>query len=177
MSKYILLIFWAIIAIQSQAQEEKSKMTYGIETGVFLSHTGFNVNLNAKLNYQNNSFYLGPKFSLSDAYTLADAPWGINLGYRRNFQLANTKLTSFIGLDYNLTFSKVTRQIDRKNKTHETYLFYGLQFSISKRLSIINTIGYGVYLERFYDFREEQTNSFWGNNSLIQLRISYNFGQ
>lgn len=176
MPKYLLFIFWLIFAFQSYAQEEKKTSVYSIETGAFLSHTGFNINLNAQLTYNDNVVYLGPRFSLSDAYTFNDAPWGINLGYRRTFQLAKTKLKSFVGIDYNLTFSKVTSQIDKKNKTHEGYLFYGLQFPISKRLSIINSIGYGIYLERFYDFREDQTNSFWGNNSLIQVRISYNFG-
>jgi len=179
--KTILLIFSSLIFCwTSFAQEvaETSKMSHGIELGSAFSYSGFNANLAYAMGWKENVLFVGPKISLSKSYLPSRGPWGIHLGYRRLLP-RQSKWNSFASLEYQIAFlqpqNPYNLDINGKNEIHEIHLSYGIQFEVLKDLIIGNSIGAGVYFERFFDSLTGEKKSFDGYNAQVRLFAQYSF--
>lgn len=181
MMKTILIIFSCLIfCITTSAQEdlESSKLKSGIELGSGFCYTGLNVNLAYSLAWKENTIFVGPKITLSDSYLPSRGPWGIHVGYRRLLP-GQSKLRTFATLEYQVVFLEPRNpnnlDIKGKNETHEIFLSYGIQYQIWKNLILGNSMGAGVYFERFIDSLTGNRNTYSGFNGQVRLFAQYSF--
>ena len=65
--------------------------------------------------------------------------------------------------------------IKGKNEIHELILSYGIQYLVFKNLIIGNSIGGGVYFERFVDSLSGKKRTYDGFNGQFRLFAQYSF--
>lgn len=181
MKKSILIIlsifsFWLTIAAQEEQNYDNPKS--GIELGSAFSYTGLNVNLAYTLAWGDNTAFVGPKITISDSYIPSEGPWGIHLGYRRLLP-GQSKFRTFASVDYQLVFLEPYnpngKDVNGKNEIHELFLSYGIQYRFWKNLIIGNSMGAGVYIERFIDSITGNKRFYNGYNGQIRLFAQYSF--
>ncbi|HET6245708.1 MAG: hypothetical protein H0V01_04160 [Bacteroidetes bacterium] len=147
-----------------------------METALFLSYTGFNQSLVILIKSEKNSFYLGPKISLSNYYMPLSSIWGINMGIRHDFAQAGT-LKAFFNIDYQNSLFRPNGFSEKikYNIIHEFNASYGLHYNLFKGLSIGNSIGFGRYLEFYHDIIENRKNIYQGYSGLLKIHMNYDF--
>ena len=121
---------------------------------------------------------MGPKITLSDSYLPSRGPWGIHAGYRRLLP-GQSKWRTFATLEYQVVFLEPRNpnnlDINGKNEIHELFFSYGIQYQIWKNLIIGNSIGAGVYFERFIDSLTGNRNTYNGFDGQVRLFAQYSF--
>lgn len=162
----------------AQEGERSAKFRSGFELGGAFCYTGLNMNLAYSLAWRENTFFLGPKITLSDSYIPTRGPWGIHAGYRRLFP-GEGNFRTFVSFDYQLVFLEPFNSnnfnVNGKNEIHELLLSYGIQLRVWKNLIIGNSIGAGVYFERFAVSISDSKNTFEGFNGQFRLFAQYSF--
>lgn len=166
-----LFLITAVLIVSKLHAQEQERFLYGIQTQTTLSFTGWRQSLNFSFTAGKNQIYAGPGMSISDAYFPTQTSLGWQLGYSRIiehdhqwFSTAGIRLQSLYG----------AKNTEVRPQTYEAFLNYGFGYRIGK-LEIVNTMGFGGYLERFYNtgFREKQTIE--GYNFILNLTIGYTF--
>lgn len=142
----LLFLFALCLHLCVLAQAQKSPIRFAIEGGTFFSFTGLNVSLASTIILGDHEFYLGPKWVLSDTYLLNRGPWGIDLGYRWNMVQRN-KIQGFANLEYQAAFLRPAGN-GSKTVVQEMHGAYGLQWKLSDKLKIGNSIGLGGVVEK-----------------------------
>ena len=121
---------------------------------------------------------MGPKISLSDSYLPSQGPWGVHAGYRLLLP-GQSKLRSFTSLEYQVVFltphNPNNLDIKGTNKIHEIHFSYGIQYRVWKNLVIGNSMGAGVYFERFINTLTGNRNSYDGFDGQFRLFAQYAF--
>ena len=181
MKKTILIIISILCfypEVLAQEESASNKLRSGIELGAGLSYTGLNINLAYTLAWSDNLFFLGPKLTVSDSYLPSRGPWGIHAGYRRLLP-GQSKLRTFAAFDYQVVFLEPfdpnNLDVKGKNEIHELILSYGIQYNLWKNVIIGNSMGAGVYFERFIDSVSGERTKFDGFNGQFRLFAQYTF--
>ena len=149
----------------------------GLETGSSLSYSGFNHNISILIISEKNSFYAGPKISLTNFYLPFQSFWGINTGIRHDFARTQ-KLKAFFNIDYQnmlIRTSRISGDKRKFNTIHEINFSYGIQYNILKKISVGNSIGFGRYFEFYNDFTQNRRVIFKGYSGLLKLFVQYEF--
>lgn len=151
--------------------QNQSVLNYGIQTQTILSYTGWRQNINFEFAVNKNRFYLGPGLSISDAYMPAKTSFGWQAGYNRIFKHEKNWITT-AGIHLQALYGAYPASV--RPQTYEAFVNYGLGYQTG-RLQIINTLGFGGYLERFYNtgFGEIQMQE--GYNFMLNLTVGYTF--
>jgi hypothetical protein len=130
------------------------------------------------LAWKENTIFAGPKITISDSYLPSKGPWGIHVGYRRLLP-GLSKWRAFATFEYQLVFLEPydpnDLDIKGKNEIHEFFLSYGIQYLVWRNLIIGNSMGAGVYVERFIDTLTGSKNSYDGFNGQFRLFAQYSF--
>ncbi len=175
----ILSFFCFYLTITAQDITKSANLKSGLEFGGALCYSGININLAYTLNWkEDNTIFVGPKIAVSDSYLPSKGPWGIHLGYRRLLP-GQSKFRAFATFDYQLVFLKPYNpnnlDINGNNEIHEIILSYGIQYRIWKNLIIGNSMGGGLYFERFFDSVIGTKNSYAGFDAQLRLFAQYSF--
>ncbi len=165
---FALPFFLTSILLQAQ---DTSRFHFGVHTQTTLSFTGWRQSVNLEFVTGNNRFYGGSGFSISDTYFPAHTSKGWQLGYRRIF-VHDKNWISTAGFHIQSLYG--AKQNGIYPQTYEAFLNYGLGYTAG-RWAIVNTLGFGGYVERFYNtgFREKQTIE--GYNFMLNLMVGYTF--
>jgi hypothetical protein len=182
MEKAILFIFSMLYFCLTSSAQEATKATHlksGIELGSAFCYSGLNINLDYTLSWkENNTISVGPKFTISDSYQFSRGPWGIHAGYRRLLS-GQSKFRTFAALEYQVEFVKPYNpnnlDVNGLNEIHELHFSYGIQYRIWKNLIIGNSMGGGVYIERFFESITGDKKSYDGYNGQFRLFAHYSF--
>ncbi len=178
--RLIVAIFFisCFFIAESSGQEEKtSNWKSGIELGTGLSFTGYNANLAYTGTFGKNVIFAGPKVVYSDANTLFDTPWGIQLGYRRLFNISS-KFLALASVEYQaVLFEYDELETNDLNSIHEFHFAYGLQYFLNDQWSVGNTIGVGGYIERLVDPFDGKVDVFSGFTTHIRIFVGYHFSK
>jgi hypothetical protein len=148
----------------------------GIETSTSISYSGLNQILAATINYKENTFYIGPKISLSQSYLPGRGIWGSNAGIS-HIIASKGKTNAFINVDYQNSIMKPFEGVNssKYNFIHEVNFSYGIQFRFIRHLLIGNQIGFGRYWEIYHDLNSKKTFFYRGYSGLIKVIIHYEF--
>ena len=181
MKKAILILFsifsfW--LTISAQEDNKTSNLKSGIELGSGFSYTGLNVNLAYTLAWGDNTAFIGPKITVSDSYLPTEGPWGIHAGYRRLLP-GQSRFRTFASFDYQVVFLEPYNpnnlEVKGKNEIHELFISYGIQYRVWENLIIGNSMGAGIYIERFIDVVAGGNNTYDGFNGLFRFFAQYSF--
>lgn len=153
-SRILLMLPFLMMSFWLQAQDS-NKFHYGAHTQTTLSFTGWRQSANFELITGKSRFYAGPGLSISDAYFPSQTSLGWQLGYRRVFALHSNWIST---AGFHIQSLYGAKQFGIYPQTYEAFLNYGFGYTIGS-WEIVNTLGFGGYLERFYNtgFRETQT--------------------
>lgn len=166
-----LLLTAALMATINLCSQNQAALNYGVQTQTVLSYTGWRQNINFEFAVNKNRFYLGPGLSISDAYMPAKTSFGWQAGYNRVFEHEKNWITT-AGVHFQAFYGADRVQV--RPQTYEAFFNYGLGYQTGK-FQIINTLGFGGYLERFYNtgFGEIQMQE--GYNFMLNLTVGYTF--
>ena len=165
------------MVLEEMEVRKDTVINVGLETGSSLSYSGFNHNISILIMSEKNSFYAGPKISLTNFYLPFQSFWGINTGIRHDFAQLQ-KLKTFFNIDYQNMLIRTARisGVKRKfNTIHEINFSYGIQYQIFKKISVGNSIGFGRYFEFYNDLTQNRRLIFKGYNGLLKLFVQYEF--
>jgi hypothetical protein len=176
-----LQIIFLILLFNSSPKEDPQNVIRtwkpGIETGTSLSYSGFNQHFAATVSSGNNSFYAGPKFSLTNAYLPGKSIFGIGSGVRHVFARTGN-LAAYFSLDYQGAFFRpqnAPADYSKNNSVHEFNFSYGVFFNIAYGFKAGNSIGFGRYIEIFNNPVNENQVVFRGYSGLLRILILYEF--
>ncbi|HEX8545538.1 MAG TPA: hypothetical protein VF691_01175 [Cytophagaceae bacterium] len=155
---------------------ERNK-SFSLFTSVDLTYTGYSSVLALEYERKKHSFYLGPKISISHTYLFHKSPYGGVIGYRYFFLSDLKRWKVYFNTDYQMYIFKSFNGQNQKgtlnNYIHEISLGYGIQFKISRRFYISNSISIGKYFESYYNSKSEDRTNLNGYNSLLRLFLKY----
>ena len=116
--------------------------------------------------------------SITNIYIPSKQPFGGILGYRYYFLKGEKRFKGFINLDYQLFVYKAYKgqqiKSSKENFIHELNLSYGVEFNLSEKISIGNSIGIGKYMESYFNHKSNKRFIFNGYDALIRLYFKYN---
>lgn len=178
-SLFPFLFFLALIGNASAQKEDRPLTQWGISAAINYSFSGISIFANGEFQKGPNIFYAGPKFPVSRTYLPLKGPWGINLGYRYEYNKSLTKVVSFFfNLDYQLVHSRAFSQdyrVRKRNYVHEIFAGYGVQFQIARELYLANMMGLGAYYENYFNPDLDSRKSYLGYDNIIKFFINYRF--
>ena len=153
------------------AKAQLSPFSLGLQAGV--SYSGWNLALVGQCHLRDFSAYLGPSMSLNRGLP-GKGPIGINTGLNYHLPSKLDWLNSLVNLDYQLHFFNAAGQ--KSTVIHEFHLAYGLEFHVTESFSIVQTLGYGGYIESnpATTLGGERRN-FSGYGGLVRLKAGYHF--
>ena len=177
MKKYALklvlsLVFSGILMSAKAQDDDSSRITFGVHTTTSLSYVGWRQNANVELNLNGHRIYAGPGLSLSDAYTPWNTSYGTQLGYRYLFSLQSGFISS-AGFSSQVLFGSKPQQHNRP-VTAEFFAQYGFGYRY-RNWFVLNTLGFGGYLERFYNHGFQEYSTTDGFNFQLTLTLGYDF--
>lgn len=178
--KYRISFLLLLISFVSFAQDApKSKLQVGLNLSANYSFSGIGFIGNLELIKDHHIFYVGPKFPTSRSYLPHKGPWGLNVGYRHEYNKNTSKRISFFFFaDYQIMGSKAfsqTIESKRRNYVHEAFIGYGMQYRISDHFYIGNSLGIGGHMEVFYNVDLDWTQRYGGYNNLFRIFTNYRF--
>lgn len=166
----ITLFTCLFLSLEGIAQEEKTR-SLSASTITNLSFTGYQQSLCIDIGINEmHHLYAGPAFSLSDAYMPWRSSYGFHSGYRAEFSLQGNWISS-AGLHLQGIFGEQHR-VNKTNSTWEGFLNYGFGYQY-KKLSIMNNLGFGGYIERFFNSFTNEYRVQNGYNFMVSLQIRY----
>ncbi|MDT8413515.1 MAG: hypothetical protein RQ875_13705 [Vicingaceae bacterium] len=175
---HFILLFCCIVIFKSSliAQEQNEKLfRFGAETSSFISYSGINWGVQFNIFHKKHTLGIGTKVSFQSSYFPHNNSLGLIVDYKY-FILENKKIKSFININYsNVRYKVKTRFGENNNMLHEFFISNGYLINMFNSFWIGNSIGFGGYLERFYDFSEETHSSLNGYNMKLKIIISYEF--
>ena len=155
---------------------EKNK-SFSILASIDLTYTGYSGVLAVEYERRKHSFYLGPKFSITQTYLFGKAPYGGVAGYRYFFLSDLKRWKVYFNTDYQLylfrSFNGQNEKGALNNHIHEISLGYGVQFKLNERIYFSNSISIGKYFESYYNPKTEERTNLNGYNSLLRLIVKY----
>jgi hypothetical protein len=125
------------------AAAQSGPFSLGLQAGV--SYSGWNLALVGQYRVDDFSGYLGPSISLNRGLPNR-GPVGLCTG--ANFHIPSTKtwISSLVNLDYQLHFFSAAGAAGAA-AVHEWHLSYGVELHVSDAFSIVQSLGYGGWLE------------------------------
>lgn len=150
---------------------------FGLISSFDLTYTGYSTILAFEYEKKKHSFYAGPRFSITNSYLLKTMPAGLNFGYRYFFLSDLKRWKVYSSIDYLLYSYKAFKEQNtsgkKRNFIHEINLSYGVQFKISEKFYVSNSIGVGKYFESYYNYKSLSTSRNHGYDALLRLFIKY----
>lgn len=150
---------------------QETDIELGVQTQTGLSYTGWRQSFNLQLSKNSHTVYLGPGVSLSDAYLPHRSSLGWQTGYYYVFE-NNNRFINTAGIHLQALYGQSAGETTPQ--TYEVFLHYGLGVKF-KSFQIVNTLGFGGYVERFYNFGFSEKQTLGGFNFMPGLMINYTF--
>lgn len=171
-STFILMIIFHSLVF---AQDGNKTRAYSLGATSFLQLSSTKTGFVLTLNYhrKKNNFYLGPKIQISNSNIYYKNFIGIVAGDAFNL-ISHNKLNFYITPDIQWLNLK-TRNQDKPTHYFDFTLNYQLNYSISKRISVNSSFGYGIFLKHFYIKSIEEWDDSIGLSGLIRVGVSYLF--
>lgn len=169
--RLLRLLLLLLLLPVGRAVAQQSPFSLGLQAGV--SYSGWNLALIGQYHLQDFSAYAGPSMSLNRGLP-GRGPIGLNTGL--NYHLPSAKLNwlgSVINLDYQLHFF-APANAPEASRIHEFHLSYGLEFHITKSFSLVQQLGYGLWLES-NTLANGTRKTISGYGGLVRLRAGYRF--
>jgi hypothetical protein len=144
------------------------------------TYSGYFIDWTAMIVAGHHALYGGPVILLSDYYLPGDVTTGLAAGWRYSLlnSLLDDRWNFYVSLEYQLIPYIVKYRLEkskRTNQVHTINMSYGVQFKLYKRIFASNSIGAGVYIDRYYNSLTRRKDILTGLNMLIKLSISYEF--
>lgn len=177
LTKYVilLLVFTSILSFSYAQEKEEKQWKLGVELNSHLSYSGINSGVQMNLLHKMHSLGIGTKITYQGSYFPYHNALGLIVDYKL-YLITNHKLKAFIAINYNNTIYKSLGPVANKyNIIHEYTASNGLLVKAYKNLWIGNSIGFGAYTERFYDYSEAEHGSYLGYNVMFKVMMNYEF--
>ena len=177
MLKKVTILFFCFLTFNNfllQAQEKK-KIKWGVETSPYISYSGINWGLQINGLYKKHSLGFGAKIAFQSTYFPYQNSLGLMVDYKY-FLLSNSKMKSFVSLNYsNVQYEVKNRIKSNKNTIHEYMVSNGFLVKLVGNIWMGTSIGVGGYTERYYNLSESKKENYIGYNVILKGMLSYEF--
>jgi hypothetical protein len=169
MMRLLRLVLCLLLLPFAQVAAQQSPFSVGLQAGV--SYSGWNLALVGQYHLKDFSAYAGPSMSLNRGL-LGKGPLGLSTGLNYHLPSTKTWLSSLVNMDYQLHFFNPAGS--QATRIHEFHLSYGLEFHVTKSISLVQQLGYGGWLESNpRPGGSRKTVSGYGG--LVRVRAGYRF--
>jgi len=155
----------------------KKNRSVGIMPTLDLSYVGYSTSLLLEYERKSHGFYVGPQYLASSSYMPQKGPFGLVGGYKFYFINSLKKWKVYLNIDYKNYIFKAYKGIDqvgsKRNFIHEVNIGYGMQYMLSSKFFLGNSIHFGKYFESYYNYRLQERNGINGYNGLIRIFFKY----
>lgn len=135
---------------------------FELEKTLYLSQAGISNALLTRFRFKRHSIGIGPKI----IYTSSIFPYQNTLGLDFNYRfclLQSKKINSFFNAQHGFASYKVNnRSKNNTNLINEFIISNGFSYNVFNKLWIGNTVGLGLYTDRFSILIKNLKGLFWG---------------
>lgn len=162
---------WILVLFFPALSKTQTVQHWGLALHAGVSHSGWNLAVVTQYRFNNFQAYIGPSISLNRGLP-GKGPIGFNTGcdYILNSNLS--WLSTVINADYQANFFSSSGHTDL---THEIHVSYGLRILATDRLFFVQQMGYGFFLESFFEESSNKRKTVSGYTGLVRLRAGYLF--
>lgn len=156
----------------AQTDDERSSKSHSSFFGGSINYKGYQTGIGYQYRIASHIIEVSAFKNQSVDRLFASNHFALGLSYR----YALAKRASFeMGPELDFQKMWLNKVDNRYSDSKILSLGYFLQWHITPRISLINTIGTGGYVERFYYKRQEDPEFFRGVGGLIKLQCAYTF--
>lgn len=149
----------------------------GVMSSIDLSYVGYSALLLLEYERKTHGFYIGPQYLMSSSYMPQNGPFGLAGGYKFYFINSLKRWKVYLNADYKnyifRSYKGLGQLGSKRNFIHEINIGYGMQYMLSDKFYVGNSIHFGKYFESYYNYRQHERYGINGYNGLIRIFVKY----